>query len=72
MSSKLFAVIVAIAIFINALAVAFTQVLTSLSTQYPNLSRYAVISLTISSLLAPFLPRIQKTAEIYRAARAGN
>ena len=69
MTGKLFSNILCIIVFVNAVAASATQMFTDLSTAYPGLHRYAVISVAVSAFLAPFLPRIQKLGDNLRESQ---
>lgn len=57
---KLLAHLVAILVFVNALASQAATLLTDLATSYPGLAKYAAISTAIAAFITPFLPRIQQ------------
>lgn len=72
MTGKLFANLLSILIFINAVAAQAAVTLTDLSASYPGLAKYAAISLAIAAFLTPFLPRIQKIGQTINEAQRNN
>ncbi len=60
---KLIAHIIAILVFVNALATQAATLLTDLATSWPGLSKYAAFSMAVAAFLTPFLPRIQKIGQ---------